>query len=399
MTLPQGRLLGDAELRVARILYLSIGIGGLVYAAVGYGKAATEFQALLPWWAITTYSVAALAPVLLGALSMWAPIRVLDTLASVYGLLFVVIMITWKPAMTAPGLPDSDSPWTNDLMAVPAIAVAISWRMRSIWAYVAVTALLSGVIRYLADPEVGWKVAVLDLSYNLLFDCIFVSITLVTRASATRLDRAAAAARAKTSREAEASARVQQRIRIDALVHDHVLSALLIASRADGVPTPALRELAASTLGMLRDDNLLPQVPLSQDDFVNRLRSSVTSQSDGIGFEATIDGDGMIPADIAQALLEATAEGVRNSLRHADRDDRATWRQVTVTASDGTIEIRVSDNGRGFNSRRIPPERLGVRVSILNRMATLPGGRADVESARGVGTRVSLGWSENAVTQ
>ncbi|BDZ48215.1 hypothetical protein GCM10025867_04560 [Frondihabitans sucicola] len=393
MILGGGRHLGDAELRVTRILYLSIGIGALVYGVVGNAKATEQFAALNPWWAHVTWYGAAVAPILLGVLAMWAPIRVLDTLASAYGLFFVGVMATWKLAMVAPMLPGSNSPWTNDFMTVAAISIAISWRMRSVWAYVLVTALLSGTMRYLADPEIGWKLPILDFSYNLLFDCVFVAITLVTRASAKRLDRAATAARRKTSLEAEASARVQQRIRIDALVHDHVLSALLIASRADGVPTPALRELASATLGMLRDDTLLPPVPLALDDFVNRLRSSVTSQSDGIGFEATVDGSGTIPADIAQALLEATAEAVRNSLRHADRDERPAWRQVTVVSTVDGIEIRVSDNGRGFNSRRIPPERLGVRVSILNRMATLPGGRAGIESARGVGTRVALGWS------
>lgn len=393
MILPARRDLGDAELGLTRILYLSVGIGGLVYAIVGYGKAATEFPSLQPWWAVSTYAIAAVGPVLLGALALWAPLRLLDALASIYGLLFAAIMISWRPAMLAPGLPDSNSPWTNDLMAVAAVAVAICWRTRSIWVYVLLTAVLSGAIRYLADPEVGWKIAVLDLSYNLLFDSVFVSLTLVTRLSARRLDLAAEAARQKTSREAEASARVQQRVRIDALVHDHVLSALLIASRADGEPTPALRELASSTLSMLRDDAVLPQVPLSLDDFVNRLRSSVTSQSDGIGFVATADGAGDIPSDIAQALLEATAEAVKNSLRHADRGDRPTWRQVSVSASGEGVEIRVSDNGRGFNSRRIPPERLGVRVSIRGRMATVPGGSAEVESARGVGTRVALGWS------
>lgn len=392
-----GRAIGDAELRVTRILYLSIGIGALVYGVVGYSKALSQFDSLEPWWAHITWYGASTAPILLGVLAMWAPIRVLDAIASIYGLSFAAVMATWRIAQHSSSLPGQNSPWTNDFMAVAAISVAISWRMRSVWAYVLVTSVLSGLIRYTADPEVGWKVALLDLSYNLFFDCVFVSITMVTRASARRLDSVAEAARVKTSLEAEASARVQQRIRIDALVHDHVLSALLIASRADGVPTKALRELAASTLGMLRDDALVPQEPLGQDDFVSRLRSSVTSQSDGIGFEATLSGTASIPADIAQALVEATAEAVRNSLRHADRDDRATWRQVTVTGSDAGIEIRVSDNGRGFNSRRIPPERLGVRVSILNRILTLPGGSADIESARGVGTRVFIGWSEKAV--
>jgi signal transduction histidine kinase len=389
--------LGDAEARVARILYLSVGIGGLVYVLVGNAKATEQFGSLEPIWAHLTWYVTAAAPVALGILSLWAPLRLIAAIASAYGIFFAAVMATWRIAQISPTLPDSNSPWTNDFMAVAAIAVAISWGIRSVGAYVLITSLLSGVIRYAADPEIGVKIPLLDLSYNLLFDCVFVAITLVTRVSARRLDRAADAARTKTALEAEASARVQQRVRIDALVHDHVLSALLIASRADGAPTPALRALATSTLGMLENDALLPQVPMAVSDFVNRLRSSVTTQSDGIGFEATVSGTGTIPADTAQALLEATAEGVRNSLRHADRGDGTTWRRVSVTADDSGVSIRVGDNGQGFNSRRIPPERLGVRVSILNRMATVPGGHADVESARGIGTRVAIGWTDPEV--
>lgn len=253
------------------------------------------------------------------------------------------------------------------------------------------------MIRYLTAPGEGLAVAGLDLLYNSFFDTVFVAITLVSRSSARRLDEAASAAQLKTSREAEASARVQQRIRIDALVHDHVLSALLIASRADDVPTPALRDLASSTLKTLREDALPPTELLSGDEFIGRLRSSISSQSSGIDFEASAD-DSRIPADIAQALLEATAEALRNSLRHAGADGSEVSRRVDVTSTTAGVAIVIADDGTGFNSRRIPPERLGVRVSILNRMATLPGGYADVDSARGHGTRVTIGWRTAAAT-
>jgi signal transduction histidine kinase len=90
---------------------------------------------------------------------------------------------------------------------------------------------------------------------------------------------------------------------------------------------------------------------------------------------------------------------VRNSLLHAGDADStvAVSRVVTVSSPGDGVEIVVRDDGRGFNSRRIPPERLGVRVSILNRMATLPGGWADIESSRGFGTRVSLVWSPEEI--
>ncbi len=187
-------------------------------------------------------------------------------------------------------------------------------------------------------------------------------------------------------------------MRIDALVHDHVLSALLVASRDEKVSRDALRALAASTLETLRNESPLGAEPLTEDDFVSRLRSSVTSQSDGTRFITDLAGTLTIPADTAQALLEATAEAVRNTLRHALPRDGATevLRSVSVTAHGRAVEITVRDDGRGFNSRRIPPERLGVRVSILSRMKSLTDGYATVDTTRGTGTTVTIGWRGDA---
>ncbi|AMM19208.1 hypothetical protein AX769_02500 [Frondihabitans sp. PAMC 28766] len=143
--------------------------------------------------------------------------------------------------------------------------------------------------------------------------------------------------------------------------------------------------------------------PLTEADFVSRLRSSVTAQSDGIGFTTDLGGGLLIPAEIALALLEATAEALRNTLQHAapapdagGDTPRDVTRAVEVTSARDRIRITVADDGRGFNSRRIPPERLGVRVSILTRMATLPGGSASIDSARGAGTTVTIGWTDPA---
>lgn len=396
---------GEASQRVLRLLYLSVAIGGIIYAGVGLGKAFSQFDSLVPWFAWASWTASTAFPIALGILALWAPIRVLRIVASVYGILFLVIMLAWRLFAVTGGLPHDDSPWTNDVMTVAAIAVAVSWPTRAVWAYVIVSAMCSGIVRFDSDPEVGWKLAMLDTSYNLLMNCVFASLTLVSRSGAARLDQAAAAARLETSREAEASARVQQRVRIDALVHDHVLSALLVASRDEGVSRDALRTLAASTLETLRDESVLPLEPLSQEDFVGRLRSSITSQSDGIGFEAVLGGQLRIPPEIAQGLLEATAEAVRNTLRHAkpvgrgsagedaQGGDAVVSRLVRIRADDVGLTIRVSDDGRGFNSRRIPPERLGVRVSILTRMTTLPGGTASIESGRDSGTTVTIGWA------
>jgi signal transduction histidine kinase len=57
------------------------------------------------------------------------------------------------------------------------------------------------------------------------------------------------------------------------------------------------------------------------------------------------------------------------------------------------VRIEVKDDGKGFDQRRIGADRLGVRISILRRVNSLPGAFAHVQSSRRHGTTVTLGWN------
>jgi signal transduction histidine kinase len=56
------------------------------------------------------------------------------------------------------------------------------------------------------------------------------------------------------------------------------------------------------------------------------------------------------------------------------------------------VEVSVEDRGPGFDVDRVDAQRLGIRGSILERMRTLPGGGAVVDSQPGGGTRVVVTW-------
>jgi signal transduction histidine kinase len=60
----------------------------------------------------------------------------------------------------------------------------------------------------------------------------------------------------------------------------------------------------------------------------------------------------------------------------------------------GAIQVQVGDAGSGFEPATVPTERLGVRVSIVERMSSA-GGHADVESSPGAGTTVTLRWPDD----
>jgi len=53
----------------------------------------------------------------------------------------------------------------------------------------------------------------------------------------------------------------------------------------------------------------------------------------------------------------------------------------------------VKDDGRGFNPRRVGIDRLGIRLTIVQRMEELPGGSATISASPGRGTVVALDWN------
>jgi signal transduction histidine kinase len=62
---------------------------------------------------------------------------------------------------------------------------------------------------------------------------------------------------------------------------------------------------------------------------------------------------------------------------------------VYAEASDGRIHVFVRDRGPGFDPDAIPPDRRGVRESIVGRMERV-GGTAAIRSSPGAGTEVEL---------
>ena len=65
--------------------------------------------------------------------------------------------------------------------------------------------------------------------------------------------------------------------------------------------------------------------------------------------------------------------------------------ELLSSRHDGEIRVEVADGGRGFDQDRLPPDRFGVRGSILDTMRSLPNGGAEIRSG-GQGTRVRLWW-------
>lgn len=201
-------------------------------------------------------------------------------------------------------------------------------------------------------------------------------VTAVTMARQAGDVSARSAAELLAAQEAAAASN-----RWDGVIHDHVLNALRAAARG---ATPAgsdqsVRTLAGDALVALRETAAVPSPFVLADRLVTAAR--------GLGLAVELDIQGQPPAQIATRVARAAEEALSNVSRHSG------VAAATITGRFGPehAELVIRDRGRGFDPTMVPEGRQGLRGSIIAAME-VRGGRAQVESAPGRGTTVTLGW-------
>ena len=347
-----------------------------------------EHGATLPIWSIGAVVV------VVGALLFTVVAAVMRRLVRVANVtfagVFLVVVVSWPFAVLHPS---TDSPWLYYMITIATAMAAIGLSVPWAAAYLILVPLVYAIIRL--TPAGGGltplKVS-LDSIYAVILGGAILIITTMLRAAATSVDQAQATALEGYAHAVRAHAMEAERVRVDAIVHDSVLTTLLYAARAD---TPEAQRLAATmasnAIGHLRDAALV-----SPDDgstvrvsaLAQNLREAIEQLEGGFEITASRLGTRSIPTTVAEALQSAALQAAVNSIHHAGE---GAIRTVRITSSDGSVQITVADDGRGFDPAQVPSERLGVRVSIIELIANL-GGEAQVESAPGAGTTVVIRW-------
>jgi signal transduction histidine kinase len=117
--------------------------------------------------------------------------------------------------------------------------------------------------------------------------------------------------------------------------------------------------------------------------------------SAGAGVPAGPGGAPAVPVAVVVAVAHAVREALANVVSHAGTGEA--WVDISLApggevAEPGGLQVTVRDAGVGFEPARVDPARLGLRRSIIERIADR-GGQASVCSAPGEGTVVSLCWT------
>ena len=122
------------------------------------------------------------------------------------------------------------------------------------------------------------------------------------------------------------------------------------------------------------------------------LRWYVDRQSERAGFRVVLDdrlGDQRLPTELETICFRVAQEALTNVARHAS----ARQVRVTVSQQDGRVDLRISDDGVGFEfeaarARAVAGASLGLLG--MEERASLGGGTLTVSTSPGAGTEVGL---------
>nr|WP_253941300.1 ATP-binding protein [Microbacterium sp. SYP-A9085] len=134
------------------------------------------------------------------------------------------------------------------------------------------------------------------------------------------------------------------------------------------------------------------EAPVAADTIAREIETSAAELGHPLRVERVHTTDVRLPGVVARALTLAAAQAIANAIQHAG----AAGLRVSVACEADPVQVavRVRDGGPGFDLHAIPDDRLGIRGSIIARVAAV-GGRASIDSSPD-GTQVTLEWAEGA---
>lgn len=194
-------------------------------------------------------------------------------------------------------------------------------------------------------------------------------------------------ARQKAVEEGARAAAEEARNREYRRLHDSALQTLeAIASYdldPDDLRRQARREAAALRRAIAGEEPRTTRLVVGLEELADEFGAR------GLNVELlTLELEDEADSSVAEAFRDAAHEALTNAAKHAGVS-RVVLR--AVSAHDG-IEVTIRDQGAGFDPAA-PNSGFGIGNSIVRRMAEV-GGRAEITSTPGHGTRIAL-WAPN----
>ncbi len=154
--------------------------------------------------------------------------------------------------------------------------------------------------------------------------------------------------------------------------------------------TEELRQLTRGALAEMRTLLLeLRPAALTQsrfEDLLKQLSEAVIGRA-RLPVKLSAEGDCKLPPEVQVALYRIAQESLNNIVKYS----RATQVDINLIISCVGLHMEIHDNGAGFDTNKIKPTSLGMR--IMRERAQTIGAEFYVTSNPGKGTTVSITWN------
>ncbi|MCZ0914465.1 ATP-binding protein [Gordonia amicalis] len=374
--------------RQKRIGCRFVGSGLLAFCAVMVPVAIVRADLTASWWTPVSLALVAVPAVLLVSSTFLAVPRALLGLVCACALGYLVATLLWFPAWL--GEPDETARWAVWLFQFPSVSsfgLVVMLRTGLAVTNLVVATFAVHVANQVARYGDVRPAELLSVPLSAALAGVFLAVASSAVRNVRALDERHPAVLAMTARAAATAAQEAERSRFDALIHDHVIATLLAVR--EGPPEPRLAAQAASALAEL-DRSTVPPSEFAAVTFASRTEDAVVEMSDRASCSHVISSPASTyPARVVEDMVDSVAEATRNWSRHGGTGSRC---EVIAEFGDGFARVTVVDDGVGFDPALVDPRRFGIAVGIRARMAGLPGGRAEIESAPGEGAVVTVEW-------
>ena len=211
------------------------------------------------------------------------------------------------------------------------------------------------------------------------------------------------ATQAQLLAQAQEVAIVEERGHIARELHDIVTQILFsINLIAIGLPQalkrdPALAERKANELRRLTRGALAEMRMLLRELRPNtiadanlgllltQLSQSVSARQD-IEVDLQVCSECDLPLEVHVALYRIAQEATTNIAKHAE----ASQLDMNLDKDDKEVRMIITDDGKGFNIREVPPENMGL--NIMQERADAVGAELDIKSQPRAGTTITVTW-------
>ena len=358
-------------------------LGTLIPAAFA---AAGQVPYLATWWlavvggGIVVASLGMMVFSFLGrSLSVWA-----------YGYvgLVTVGLVTWPWAWQS-SAPAASSPWIWMCLGVAAICLAVT--MGTAWGlgYAIVAGVLFAVIRMTPSGQGAPLLGAVQDMIVLVMNAAVVIVALgVVGNSFKDLDEIEENSRREATAAAIEDALLEERHRLDGIVHDEVMTTLVAAANHPDDQSVAQQAQRAVERLAQAEAPTEARLPVTGDQLTWLVSDVVSTLVPQSRFTSQLE-DILVPQPVASTLGMVVREVALNVAKHS----QAERVEVSLTSpAPGAVEIVIADDGIGFDPTLVPKRRLGLQVSVVYRMWAI-GGHAEIRSAPGEGTVVTLTWT------